>query len=230
MSLAFLYSLLEVITMNVKRRGHVAACVLVLVALLATAALASSVEKATDYGAGNAVFLIGGDKSTPHREPGQARASLAVVSAWGAIKSLYATKSTFYGDDFVKTSFRDTVYVTIPRQMIVVDGSSSTCWLGVDPQFNSSQIRLDEVWTFGGLLVTVSVPSGGGFSTSSKTASWSGGDTSGQHWEMDHIYSGIAAESLFPLTSVNHAANGSHYFETTNTWVSANAWKGITSL
>jgi hypothetical protein len=225
-----LYTPLEVIDMY-RALGCLSAVVLLLTLCTASAVQAATTVKIIHYGPGNEVRLYGGDKPQSIRQSGLTTApqSATLASAWGAIKSLSATKSTYYGDSRVQTAFSDTVYVNIPHQYIEVEGSTTTIWLGWDPQYNSSKITLGEVWTFGGIFVTVSA-SGPGFSTSSKTASWFGDDTSGDNYGMGHLYAGISGESLFPLTSVNHAANGSHYFDATNMWVSANARKGITSL
>jgi hypothetical protein len=206
--------------------------VVLLSALFAASAVqAATTVKTIHYGPGNEVRLYGGDKPLSISQPGFAMAaqSVSLASGWGAIKSLSATKSTYYGDSRVQTSFGDTIYVSVPRQYIEVEGSTTTMWLGWNPQYNSSKISLGEVWSFGGIFVTVSA-SGPGFSTASSSVSWSGDDTSGDNYGMGHVYSGISGQSLFPLTSVNHAANGSHYFDTTHMWVSANARKGISSL
>jgi hypothetical protein len=226
-----LYAADEVIAMAKWRQ--VATCACVLVAVLAAGVLAATVKKVINYGNGNAVFLVGGEKPTHSlglAEPLTGPRTSAQLGSPYKTKTLATSKLTPYGDRYVVTSFCSTLYIGITCAWAEVSGTSQTAWYGYVPQFYSSRIRLDEVWTFGGIGVSVSVPPGAGFSSSSRTATWSGDDSSGQTWMLGHKYSGIAASAFPFLTSINQASNGSHYFDSDHWWASANAKKGITSL
>ena len=147
-----------------------------------------------------------------------------------AIKTISDTQRTYYGDAYVETSFYSTVrcdiWWSLP-QWAEVEGSSETGWWGTEPQFYSDKIKLDESWRFNGISVYVSFPPG--FSGSGNTVTWSGEDDSGTSYRLVHIYSGIRGESWVALTSVRQNSNGSHFFESTHTWVSANATDGCST-
>jgi hypothetical protein len=200
---------------------------------LSASVLAASVKKVIDYGNGNAVFLVGGEKpahSLGLAEPLTSPRTSASLTPPYKTKTLSAYKRTPYGDSYVATTFTSTIYIGITCAWAEVEGTSFTAWYGYVPQFYSSRIKLDEVWTFGGFGISVSVPPGAGFSSSSRTATWSGDDSSGQTWKLGHKYSGVAASAFPFLTSINQASNGSHFFDADHWWASANAKKGITSL
>ncbi|MEW5826274.1 MAG: hypothetical protein AB1778_05525 [Candidatus Bipolaricaulota bacterium] len=184
----------------------------------------------------NTVLLFGGPKDLGLVEmDAGARVASARPTSRVALpikmKTLTATKSTPYGNSYVRTYFSSDVEIGLTCAWAEITyGTTTTTWDGTAPQCKSSRIRLDELWAFNGWCVTVSIPSGGGFSSSAKTVSWTGEDVSGDHWAMRHIYSGIRASACLWLTSIRQSSNGSHYFETENDWVSANASRGISTF
>jgi len=176
---------------------------------------------------GNVLILYGGDKTRTIVDIMPPTSGMT-----DAVKTISDSQNTYYGNSYVKTYFTSTVECDIwwsYPMWAEVAGSTTTAWYGTVPQYYSSEIRLDETWTFNGISVSVSYPSGVGFSGSSTTISWSGDDTSGTHWRMTHIFSGLRGESWVALTSVRQSSNGSHYFEDPNDWVSANATDGCST-
>jgi len=151
------------------------------------------------------------------------------VTLWGKTKYLYDSDSTPYGNGSVESWFNSTVLYdawTLPY-WAEVEGESNTAWWGTEPQIDSSRIRLDESWSFNGWSVYLSYPPG--FSSSGHTVTWSGSDDSGSAYRLRHVYSGIRGESWIALTSVRQSSNGSHYFSSDHTWVSANATGGCST-
>jgi len=177
---------------------------------------------------GNTLIALGGEKIQveidrdlfPKFSPGPR------PTAWVKQKTLYDSQSTPYGDGAVETWFESTVTYDVYTLPVwaEVEGEANTMWTGWDPQFYSDRIKLESSWTFNGISVYVSYPPG--FSGSGDTVTWSGEDDSGTAWRLTHIYSGIRGESWVGLTSVRQNTNGSHYFGSTHTWVSANATDG----
>lgn len=177
---------------------------------------------------GNTLIAFSGEKVRVKIDPGLfPKFSLDPrPTFWAKQKTLYDSQSTPYGDGAVKTWFESTVTYdawTLPY-WAEVEGEANTMWTGWNPQFYSDRIRLESSWTFNGISVYVSYPPG--FSGSGNTVTWSGEDDSGTAWMLTHIYSGIRGESWVGLTSVRQNTNGSHYFGSTHTWVSANATDG----
>ena len=100
---------------------------------------------------------------------------------------------------------------------------SQTLWLGTQPQWNSSEIRLTDSWTYGGFSVSVSFPPGVGFTVAGNTVSWTGSDASGEVWGLQDMYYAIAAEGL--LNRFRQVSLGSHLFRnpSVSTWVNVSA-------
>jgi len=204
-----------------------------LVGLFATIAVSPSawarVEERIIYVLpGNALVAYGGDKTDTVLTPRGAfpRAGDSSAASRGT-KYLSDSQTTDYGNSYVETWFSSTVRYdawTLPY-WAEVEGESNTAWWGTEPQLYSDVIRLDEGWTFNGISVYVSYPPG--FSSSGNTVTWSGEDNSGTAWKLRHIYSGIRGQSWIGLTSVRQSSNGSHYFSSDHTWVSANATDGV---
>ncbi len=212
---------------NVKKLAVVVVIGVLAVALASIACAASKEEQVVFNRDGNALILYGGDKSTTSNVRVQLPAGLRT-----ATKTISDSQRTYYGNSYVVTQFASTVECDIWFSWPMwaeVAGSTTTAWIGTDPQFNSSRIDLSESWTFNGSSVSVSYPGGLGFSGSSKTIRWSEQDNSGNHWRMTHIYSGLRGESRVLLTSVRQSSNGSHYFDSDSTWVSAYATDGCST-
>lgn len=79
----------------------------------------------------------------------------------------------------------------------IVGGNSYAYWLGSTP-FNAGSISLTDEISVGGIAVSVSVPSGLGFSVSGKTVTLT--STVYNNWENLHSYSGIGFKSYVLLT------------------------------
>lgn len=196
-------------------------------AIMSLSGLAQIEERVIYSFPGNTLIAIGGEKVRvkidrdlfPKFSPGPR------PTFWVKQKTLYGFKSTPYGNGTVETWFESTVTYdayTLPV-WAEVEGEARTMWTGTYPQFYSDRIRLESSWTFNGIGVYVSYPPG--FSSFGNTVTWSGEDNSSNAW-MLILYSGIRGESWVGLTSVRQSTNGSHYFESTHTWVSANATDG----
>jgi len=195
--------------------------------LMSTACVATKEEQVVYNRNGNALIFYGGDKTTTVETQ-----VLLPTELRSPTKTLSASRKTYYGNAYVKTQFTSAVECDIWFSYPLwaeVAGTTYTYWGGSDPQYYSSRIQLAESWTFNGVSVSVSYPPGVQFSGSSRTIEWYGEDTSGDHWMMTHIYSGLRGESWIALTSVRQGSYGSHYFETTSTWVSAYATDGCST-
>ena len=176
---------------------------------------------------GNALILYGGPKD--HGVPLSALRQSFRENVPDTDRAWYVTisdyDSTSYGNGFVRTEFSSTVeyggdLIKVWRE---VDGESRTFWGGTVPQYNSSQIQLDESWIFSGICVSVSFPGGVGFAGGGRTVTWSGRDSSGTNWSMGHIYSGIYAQSYVFMNNVTQTSMGSHYFQSSGMWVTTAA-------
>jgi len=222
--------------MSVKKSGMFVPLLLAVVALVAVGALGTPTVRIIYNHLGNALIVYGGDK-----QGGEgiqfSTGSVSMDSGSSGIfsprvKYLSASRSAPYGDAYVYTAFNSTLLLWTefdPIRWVEVYGESETSWLGVEPQFYSSQITFAESWTFNGWAVTLSFPSGVGLSGSGKTVNWSASDASGEAWSMRHQYEGLRAESYLTLSSVRQSSAGSHMFIIggTRKWVTAYASAGI---
>lgn len=212
-----------------KRRLLYLLVVLVVALVAAEGSVWAHVEERIIYVLpGNALIAYGGDKTDTVLTPSGAfpRAGDSSAASRGT-KYLSDSQTTDYGNSYVETWFSSTVRYdawTLPY-WAEVERESNTAWWGTEPQLYSDVIRLDEGWTFNGISVYVSYPPG--FSSTGNTVAWSGEDDSGTAWKLRHIYSGIRGQSWIGLSSVRQSSNGSHYFSSDYTWVSANATDGV---
>jgi len=88
-------------------------------------------------------------------------------------------------------------------------GTSYADWLGSTP-FNARSITLTDKISTGGFAVSVSVPSGVGFSVSGSTVSLT--STVSNNWEINHSYSGIRFKSYILLTGPSQSDLASFTF------------------
>jgi len=88
-------------------------------------------------------------------------------------------------------------------------GKSYADWLGFTP-FNARSITLTDKISTTGVAVSVSVPSGVGFSVSGSTVSLT--STVSNNWEINHSYSGIRFKSYILLTGPSQSDLASFTF------------------
>jgi len=214
----------------VKQRFMYLLVALTAVILVGGSVLANTDERIIYSFPGNTLIAYGGDKTETVLSGRD-----SFPKAGGEFVAPFATKiisdcqCTYYGNGYVETCFESTVRCDVWGSLPVwaeVEGESETAWWGTEPQYYSDRIKLDESWRFNGISVYVSFPPG--FSGSGDTVTWSGSDDSGTSYRLRHIYSGIRGESWVSLTSVRQNSNGSHKLG--NTWVSANATDGCSTL
>lgn len=215
-----------------KRRLMYLLVALVVALVAAEGSVWANVQERVIYNSpGSVLIAYGGDKVDPRLLPMKSFPKTPKALMVEPLRQITRTISDdnyqAYGDGYVDTYFNSTVYEGSGWKVWAeVDGHSITSWSGTQPQYYSTKIRLDESWTFSGISVSVSTGGGIGFSTSGNTVYWSGEDDSGTSWSLSHYYSGIYGESRWALWSVRQSVNGSHFFESTHTYVSAMASDG----
>lgn len=119
-----------------------------------------------------------------------------------------------YGNGSVSARFHSNVQTNFwDTKLWISSGNSETRWTGSYPQRNSTLVRLADSFTCSGITGI----SADGFDISGSTATWNSGDIS-DRWYLKHVYSGIECSGL--ITQFKQSTTGSHYFDTTGTWVS----------
>lgn len=203
-----------------KKSGMFVLLLLAVVALVAVGALGTPTVRIIYSDKGNTLSVLSGDKSGVELPTagGFPRASGHMALVFGT-KHVSGIKITPYGDKFVSTSFDS--FVEIGYRWAGVYGTSQTLWLGTQPQWNSSAIKLTDSWTFTGFSVSISYPPSVGLSSSGNTVTWNGDDWSGEVWGLQDTYSGIEAEGL--LTGFRQVSLGAHFFKgpSISNWVTA---------
>ena len=130
-----------------------------------------------------------------------------------------------YGNAYVNARFNSHLDMDLPAgfatRVTVTYGSSRTAWLGSSPQYNSTKVKLEDRWTWHAITGVSISASGGGIAVSGNSAYWSGGDR--DTWYLNHVYGGITGSSM-TLYKFSETATGSHFFQSTHTWVSASAY------
>jgi len=149
------------------------------------------------------------------------------VSTLGYSYSLSKYYQVAYGDSHVYAEYNSDLDMDLPAGLAtrvkVSSGTSRTAWLGSSPQFKSTEVKLEDEWTWhaiGGVSISTG---GGGISVSGHSAYWSGGARN--TWYLNHRYGGMTGKGA--LIKFSESSTGSHYFESTYMWVSATAYNDM---
>lgn len=91
-----------------------------------------------------------------------------------------------------------------------VEGNSYAKWLGTTP-YNATSISLRDKYWVAGVVTSVSIPWGAGFSAGGESATWSG--SVNKAWKITHQYSGVHFSGI-PLLSYSQKSTATFRFQT----------------
>lgn len=89
-----------------------------------------------------------------------------------------------------------------------VEGKSYGKWLGTTP-YNATSISLRDKYWVAGIVTSVSIPWGAGFSAGGESATWSG--SVNKAWQITHHYSGVHFTGV-PLLSYSQKSTATFRF------------------
>ena len=168
---------------------------------------------------GEALVLYGGGKESPMPEytlRSSARTSPPRLLKYYGSVDLSDIDQKSFGNSSVFTTFDSTAeYYDAwfgDEDWIEIDGETSTAWLGTEPQWNSTEIQLEELWTFTfDWLDYLQFPPGASWRETSSSIEYEHTDTSGNYWAMMHSYSSLFGMGRNPKRVFQYSS-GTHKF------------------